>query len=229
MRIGLLWLEGPLQSWGHDSRFGRRATLPFPTRSGILGMLCCALGRGGEQREWLEKMRSFREVIVAYARNDRQIPPLLRDFHMVGSGYDAKDPWQDRFILKKSDGGRPSNSPGSKITSRHYLQDMAFACALELPDDEDIGEALLTPVWPVCLGRKCCVPTDIIWRGYFATFEEAVAKADEIAVEKNRHEVFLVEEGSNENGESMLLNDVPVCFGPYKEYASRYVTYVQKE
>ncbi len=35
----LLWLEAPLQSWGADSRFGRRATLPFPTRSGVLGLV----------------------------------------------------------------------------------------------------------------------------------------------------------------------------------------------
>lgn len=51
----LLWLEGPLQAWGHDSKFGVRNTLNFPTRSGILGLLCCAHGAGGEQREWLEK------------------------------------------------------------------------------------------------------------------------------------------------------------------------------
>ncbi|HHQ4630405.1 CRISPR-associated protein Cas5 [Aeromonas hydrophila] len=36
----LLWLEGPLQSWGHDSRFGRRETLNFSTKSWVLGMVC---------------------------------------------------------------------------------------------------------------------------------------------------------------------------------------------
>ena len=50
MKTLLLWLEAPLQSWGAGSRYGRRDTLPFPTRSGILGLLCCAMGRGGEQR-----------------------------------------------------------------------------------------------------------------------------------------------------------------------------------
>ena len=45
----LLWLEAPLQSWGVDSRFGRRDTLPFPSRSGVLGLVCCATGRNGEQ------------------------------------------------------------------------------------------------------------------------------------------------------------------------------------
>ncbi|HBZ0090419.1 TPA: type I-E CRISPR-associated protein Cas5/CasD, partial [Klebsiella pneumoniae] len=43
----LLWLEGPLQSWGGDSKFGVRDTLNFPTRSGILGLICCARGAAG--------------------------------------------------------------------------------------------------------------------------------------------------------------------------------------
>ena len=45
----LLWLEAPLQSWGFDSKFGRRDTLTFPTKSGVLGLVCSALGAGGEQ------------------------------------------------------------------------------------------------------------------------------------------------------------------------------------
>ena len=41
----LLWLEGPLQSWGADSKYYNRTTLPFPTKSGILGLLCFGEGR----------------------------------------------------------------------------------------------------------------------------------------------------------------------------------------
>src|SRR5690625_2252213 len=105
----LMWLEGPLQSWGYDSKFGRRDTLDFPTKSGVLGLLCCALGKGGEQKGWLSYWAECELIIEAYALLDpaeqralRQ--PLLRDFHMVGSGYDDKDPWQSLLIPKKSDG-----------------------------------------------------------------------------------------------------------------------------
>jgi len=38
-RYLLLWLQAPLQSWGYDSKFGRRDTLNFPTKSGVLGLL----------------------------------------------------------------------------------------------------------------------------------------------------------------------------------------------
>ncbi|HQB07934.1 MAG TPA: type I-E CRISPR-associated protein Cas5/CasD, partial [Rectinema sp.] len=58
----LLWLEAPLQSWGFDSKFNRRDTLAFPTRSGILGLLLCAMGAQGEQRELLEKLSLFSQT-----------------------------------------------------------------------------------------------------------------------------------------------------------------------
>ncbi len=55
----LLWLEGPLQSWGGDSKFGVRDTLNFPTRSGILGLICCARGAAGPEVEWLAEMNNL--------------------------------------------------------------------------------------------------------------------------------------------------------------------------
>ena len=127
----LLWLEGPLQSWGADSRYGNRTTLPFPTRSGVLGLLCCAAGRGGEQREWLADMAAHTQTVRAYARRPARgmaaAPPLLTDFQMVGSGYDDGDAWQNLMVPKTSEGKKPVGS-GAKMTSRHYVQDMAFAC-----------------------------------------------------------------------------------------------------
>lgn len=96
-RYLLLWLEGPLQAWGHDSKFGVRDTLNFPTRSGVLGLLCCARGAGGPEVEWLKQMNALSMEVRAYARIDANGQPLLRepalcDFQMVGSGYDDSDP-----------------------------------------------------------------------------------------------------------------------------------------
>ena len=158
MSVLLLWLEGPLQSWGADSRYGNRTTLPFPTRSGVLGLLCCAAGRGGEQREWLAHMAAFTQTVRAYARQQgggAKPPPLLVDFQMVGSGYDDGHPWQTLMVPKTSEGKKPVGS-GAKMTYRHYLQDMAFACALELPPDEarSLADALDRPVWELSLGRR---------------------------------------------------------------------------
>ena len=107
----LLWLEAPLQAWGHDSKFGRRDSLDFPTKSGVLGLLCCARGARGLQTEWLAAWADLDMHTVAYVPRNAQgqpLPrlPLLRDFQMVGSGYDDQDPWQTQLIPKKSDGGK---------------------------------------------------------------------------------------------------------------------------
>lgn len=74
----LLWLEAPLQAWGHDSRFGRRESLDFPTKSGVLGLLCCALGASGEQREWLERWIDLDMQVEAYVLAGREGNPLPR-------------------------------------------------------------------------------------------------------------------------------------------------------
>lgn len=243
MSYALLWLEGPLQSWGADSRFGRRFTLPFPTRSGILGLICAALGRGGSQEEWLAKWMSLTQVITAYTKTVRVTSyagegvkqqlklinsPMLRDFQMVGSGYNHKDPWEDLLIPKKSDGARPVGG-GSKLTYRFYLQDMAFACILELPEEDrdEIENGLLSPVWTICLGRKNCVPSDIVYRGIFPNLEKALYAGSEIARQKEMVEKFRVEEGNlPERGQSMVINDVPISFGLRKKYRDRYVTVI---
>ncbi|MDD2967384.1 MAG: type I-E CRISPR-associated protein Cas5/CasD [Desulfovibrionaceae bacterium] len=232
MSFLLLWLEAPLQSWGADSRFGRRDTLPFPTRSGILGLLCCAAGRGGEQEAWLEYMAGFGQSIVAYARQNNTAAlrqPLLCDFHMVGSGYNSRDAWQDMLVPKTCEGKRPVGA-GTKITYRYYVQDMAFACALEMPEAEaaSFANALQTPVWSISLGRKCCVPTDIVYRGTFCSAEEALAQAAELAAAKQRQRLFGVLDGAfPDEGEVLTLNDVPVRFGTQKLYRDRQVTVVE--
>lgn len=232
MKTLLLWLEGNLQSWGADSRYGNRATLPFPTRSGVLGLLCCAAGYGGEQTAWLAEMAKpeCTQTVRAYARKTRsgeaQRQPLLRDFHMVGSGYNTDDPWQNLLVPKTAEGKKPVGS-GAKMTYRHYLQDMAYACALQLPDDEaeKLEKALQNPVWELSLGRRNCPPSDIVGRGVFDNEALAFAKADEIAASKNRALVLEVRDGAHEGGDEIwTLNDVPLCFGARKRYRDRQVT-----
>lgn len=182
----LLWLEAPLQSWGHDSKFGRRDSLDFPTKSGVLGLLCCALGAGGKQTEWLAQWADSDMVVEAYVRQGKEgkpviREPLLRDFHMVGSGYDDQDPWQSLLIPKTSD-GKKSVGGGAKMTYRYYLQDMAYAVALQgSPTElETLAEALKNPVWDLYLGRKNCVPTEFIGQGVYPHLEAALNRAQEI-------------------------------------------------
>ncbi len=232
----LLWLEGPLQSWGHDSKFSRRDTLNFPTKSGVMGLLCCALGAGGAQKELLAEFAALSQTVVAYLRIrqksagatvklDRE--PLLRDFHMVGSGYDDKDPWQSLLIPKTAE-GKKAVGGGAKLTYRYYLQDAYFAVILEVPNDkmEMLAAKLQAPVWDLYLGRKSCVPTDFIYRECFKSENEALDAAQILAAEKELLEDFRVLDGEHEGDETFTLTDVPVCFGEHKVYRDRRVTIV---
>lgn len=228
----LLWLEAPFQAWGHDSKFGRRDSLDFPTKSGVLGLVCSARGAGGKQTEWLSEWADQDMEVLAYVPKDKQDKPmarqpLMRDFHMVGSGYDDRDPWMSLMIPKTGE-GKKAVGGGAKMTYRYYLQDMAFAVAVQAPDSliQDAAEALASPVWDLYLGRKNCVPTEFIAQGIFTTIEEAVTAAERLASEKSKALAFRVRQGEHE-GELLTLNDVPLQFGMHKKYRDRQVT-VQK-
>ena len=230
----LLWLEGPLQSWGHDSRFGRRETLHFPTKSGVLGMVCAALGAGGPQTSLLARFADLDMQVHSFARrhkNSELVPrePLLRDFHMVGSGYDDKDPWQSLLIPKTSE-GKKAVGGGTKMTYRYYLQDQASAVLLQVPDDllTEVAQALQNPVWDLSLGRKTCVPTEFIFQGQFANRGNALAAALNLAEQKQRTRDFMVIQGATEGGELLTLNDVPLQFGQHKRYRDRQVTLINE-
>lgn len=226
----LMWLEAPLQSWGFDSKFSCRDTLNFPTKSGILGLLCCALGAGGEQRHLLARMAPLKNTVIAFSRKTvgrkQRGEPKMRDFHMVGSGYNKGDSFENQMIPKTND-GKSAVGGGVKLTYRYYLQDTAFAVALEVPTDlsKDFSEALQNPVWDLYLGRKSCVPTDFIYQGIYSQESEAIMQALKIAKEKSLHEDFKVLDGEL-SGEVLVLNDVPLQFGEKKKYRQRHVTVV---
>jgi CRISPR system Cascade subunit CasD len=223
----LLWLEGPLQSWGASSKFSRRSSLDFPTKSGVLGLLLSALGADGAQEALLARFAPLPQTVIAYARSGLREQPLqLCDFHMVGSGYDEKDPWQKLHIPKKSD-GTSAVGGGTKMTYRYYIQDGAFAVMLAIPPDfaPELEKALLYPCWDSSLGRRSCAPVEFIFQGLHADEAEALRQAELLAKNKDREEAFRVCEGSHP-GEEFVLADVPLCFGRVKRYAERRVTII---
>jgi len=242
MQYMVLWLEAPLQSWGSSSKFSRRDTENFPTKSGIYGMFLAALGAQGPQEELLEELASYEQTVISFnpvkkskhtqtepnTKAERQ--PVLMDFQMVGSGYDEKDPWERLLIPKKSDGS-PAVGGGSKMTYRYYLQDAHFAIIQALSPElaRSIGSALEEPVFDIYLGRKNCVPTDFVYRGIFDELEAAVAFAKDLGSEKNLIQDFMVKEGALEEGKVITLPDVPIQFGLWKRYRDRVVTIIESD
>jgi CRISPR system Cascade subunit CasD len=75
----LLRLAGPMQSWGTQSRFGIRDTGLEPSKSGVIGLLCAALGWGREH-----DVTDLAELRMG-VRVDRA-GVLRTDYHTVGGG-----------------------------------------------------------------------------------------------------------------------------------------------
>lgn len=134
----LLRLAGPLQSWGTRSRFDERDTDLEPSKSGVLGLVCAALGR--DRAEPVDDLAA----LAFGVRVDR--PGALR--------YDYQTA---REIV------RADESPGaSAVSRRHYLSDARFLAGLAGADAELLARihvALRKPRWPLALGRKGYVPS----------------------------------------------------------------------
>lgn len=143
----LLRLEAPLQSWGYRSRFNDRDTGTEPTKSAVIGLLCCALGR--DRSEPLDDLRALR----MHVRVDRP-GTLLTDFQTAGAGVFRGS---EAYAAPKSDG---SKGKMAILMDKHYLQGAVFLVALEGDRAllDTLAAALDDPVWPLSLGRRSCPP-----------------------------------------------------------------------
>jgi len=151
----LLRLAGPLQSWGYRSRYSDRDTGLDPTKSGVIGLLCCAVGRRRSEPP------ADLAALGMHVRVDRQ-GTLLKDFHTAGGGTFRGS----RAYFAPTSSGSKGKNP--VVTERHYLQDASFLVALETEDDRllrDLAEALSDPRWPLALGRRSCPPSEPVLVG----------------------------------------------------------------
>lgn len=185
-------------------------------------MICCARGAGGEQREWLSGWATSEMFVDAFSSENPA--PTLFDFHMVGSGYDTSDPWENLMIPKTVE-GKKAVGGGTKMTYRGFIQDMSFGVILSVSEQQgqEIKQALMDPVWPIYLGRKCCIPTDFVYRGEFAGFEQAREACFGLAATKEKKHRFHVRPALTGETGALVLSDVPRSFGQSKEYGMRRV------
>jgi CRISPR system Cascade subunit CasD len=226
----LLWLEAPLQSWGADSKFNVRDTMQFPTKSGILGLILCSMGASGPRPNLLSKLNNTIMHVISYTKNKFKKEIILDDFNVIGSGYNNEDMWQNLMMPKKANNDSDGKRESSKIILKKYLQNACFSVILEVPVElcNTICTSLQNPVYSLFLGRKNCIPTDIVFRGSFDNESDAKIKSEEIAKTKEKEKDFEVFDGDfPDNGDTFSINDVPIKFGENKEYKSRKITIKQ--
>lgn len=160
-RAFAILLDGPMQSWGSSSRFTRRETEAFPTKSALIGLLAAAAGidkYADDEAEKLAPFSALRLTVYRLPRKSGQLVGRLSDFHTVGGGYDAKASAFDKMsIPRKASGGASANAV---ITHRSYLNEARFIASFE-GAVETINAAirhLEDPLWGVWFGRKTCLP-----------------------------------------------------------------------
>jgi len=203
-----LLLDAPMQSWGFESRFQRRATGLQPTKSGVIGMICAAMGlaKGSpEEGAILPRLAQLKMTSIAIPRRRRNpwsaeteelAVGRLEDFHTVlgtrrARGLENRDP---------------------VVTRRQYLVDARFGVVLEGDREllERVADALQDPLWGIWFGRKSCLPAAPIYRGLFDTHSDAQREL----TDDTPLEVFTVvtEVEQFEDGTDSIF-DQPVSFG----------------
>ncbi len=143
-KLLVLRLEGLLQSWGDTSKWDDRDSQMRPTKSGIVGLLACAMGF---ERESLEIQQLSKQLSIA-VRADRAGMRMI-DFQTV-----TGNP-----LIVAQGGKREGGS--TFISRRTYIQDASFLVALETSVEwyERILNGLRNPKWSIYLGCKNCVPS----------------------------------------------------------------------
>jgi len=143
MNTLLIRLIAPLQSWGVQSNYSIRDSGLEPSKSGVIGLICAALGR--PRQAALDDLICLRMGV----RVDRE-GSLRRDYHIAQNVLEAN--------AKGTKDSLPSN--------RYYLANAAFLVGLEgetVALLEQIQHALQHPIWQIFLGRKAFVPAAPVW------------------------------------------------------------------
>ncbi len=203
-----LCLAGPLQSWGFEDRFNRRKTGLLPTRSGIIGLCCAALGagRGSEkEQQWLARFRLVEFTIAVVPRGDGLTVRRMEDFHTVQNTRTAD--------------GKPKDT---HITYRTYLNDAAFAVILygDRAMLSGLRDALADPVWGVWLGRKCCIPSQPVLAGLY---ESETAAHLAVLGTHSLNSLLHQRESREFSGGTDTLMDVPETFADPRKFTPRRV------
>ncbi len=196
----LLRLQGPMQSWGTRSRFDHRDTWPYPTKSGVVGLLAAALGR--DRKEDISDLAALRMGVRVERKG------VLKVDYQTARDVLAADLRAKRDVQ----------------SWRHFLSDAAFLVGLE-GDGELLRQlhlALQNPRFPLYLGRKSYVPSPppYLPDGLVeAPLEEALKAYPYLGGGAPKEDLLLVLEA----GEGRLVYDQPAGAFAERRFAARYV------
>ncbi len=205
-----LLLDAPMQSWGFASRFQRRTTGLHPTKSGVIGLICAAMGvaKGSdEERAMLPELAKLRMTSIVIPRDgigaDTVLPVVrLEDYHTV-------------LNTRRASGKKNEDAV---VTRRQYLLDGRFGVILA--GDRFVLEraaaALQDPTWGVWLGRKSCIPSAPVFLELCDSHDngwKAILRACKLSEETPLETFTSVSEASDFADGTDSIGDQPISFG----------------
>jgi len=204
----LLHLAAPLQTWGHHARSTRaQPSQPWPTKSGVIGLIANALGR------------DYTDDISDLAGLDFGVRLDLRG-NLI----------QDYISMRNLATSNAKRKPSHEMW-RWMLADAVFVAGLcgDRGLLDRIESALYNPARVLYLGRRACVPTPPLCLGIVNTELERALRDQAWLGMSNGHrpipeKLLAVIEDPGGDGQ---LRDVPA--GPFSErrFASRRVRWTE--
>lgn len=158
-RFLILRLEAPLMAFGGTMIDANGPTRDLPLVSMVTGLVANALGWRRGDRDAHQKLQAR---IVMGARLDRAGSPL-EDFQTAQLG--AKDKGWTTHGIPEERGGGADTYKSPHIRRRHYRTDAFVTVALTLdpaelsPSLDEVAAALASPMRPLFIGRKSCLPS----------------------------------------------------------------------
>ncbi|MCL1912946.1 MAG: type I-E CRISPR-associated protein Cas5/CasD [Eubacteriaceae bacterium] len=192
----LLRLAAPLQAWGTESKFERRATEREPSKSGVIGLLAAALGR--RRNEPVDDLAGLKFGV----RVDKA-GQIVMDFHTAlgpKQTYVTKRLYlEDAVFLVGLEGNTE------------------FLKSLE--------SAVNSPFFPLFLGRRSCPPTGRICLGVREVpLKEALLSEPFEASKRNDEPVNITLYMDTDEVGVYRQRDLPVSFSQaHRKYTYRYI------
>jgi CRISPR system Cascade subunit CasD len=202
----ILKLQGVLQAWGGHTYEDLRPSHPFPTRSGLIGLLAACLGLERKDEPAQQQLAdSFLYAVRADKRPYRT--QKITDFHTVLNGRNVDGSIRETAIL----------------TLREYLCDAHFTVALKFEKDAVYGlnkivEAVKRPCYTPFLGRRCCALTRPLY--------ESLVQAGDIyeALAQIAPSEGIIYSELNDNSDNRLeIRDVP-AFNGHRLFGTRTIS-----
>jgi CRISPR system Cascade subunit CasD len=184
-----------MQSWGASAKFDRRPTGRLPTKSGVIGLLACALGIRRDDDEAIGKLANLRFAAGAGEKDGEfKEGKLIRDFHTAAKRRGKEMSW---------------------VTNRYYLSDALFFVGFEGNREflEKIDHAVRNPAFPLFLGRRSCPPEGRVSMGICDMKLEEALKS---------HGVKKISIDSYDEAGTQFVRDFPISFNQeYRRFGIR--------